>query len=120
MEIALTQKVFHGHMLSCNSSRKKRRLSKSERTRQSQEIFCRKGSKILPDFFPPDKQKKEIFNHQVILSTKRIDLAKQYSWRIDENGHSEAQKIAESWMKYFGQYVMIFRAITKTTSSARD
>ncbi len=102
-------------IVSCNSSRKKRRLSKSERTRQSQEIFCRKGSKILPDFFPPDKQKKEIFNHQVSLSTKRIDrLAKQYSWEIDENGHSEAQAIFESWMKYFGldrglQYVMIFR-----------
>lgn len=65
-------------------------------------MFCRKGSKILPDFFPPDKQKKEIVNRQISLSTKKINLVEQYSWESDENGHSEAQTIAESWMTYFG------------------
>jgi len=102
LEIPLTQKVFQGYMMPCNSSRKKRRLSKSERTRQRQEMLCRKGSRMLPDFFPLDEQKKETFNHQIILSTKQIRTVKQYSWENEESGESEAQTIAESWMMYFG------------------
>ena len=102
MEIPSTQKVFQGYMMSCNSSRKKRRLSKSERTRQRQEMLCRKGARMLPEFFPLDEQKKETLNRQSILSTKRISSGKQYSWENDESGESEAQTIAESWMKYFG------------------
>ena len=102
MEIPSTQKVFQGYMMSCSSSRKKRRLSKSERTRQRQEMLCRKGSRMLPEFFPLDEQKKETSNHQIILSTKRIGMVKQYSWEKGESGESEAQTIAESWMMYFG------------------
>ena len=86
----------------CNSSRKKRRLSKSERTRQRQEMLCRKCSRMLPDFFPLDEQKKETLNHQIILSAKQISTVKKYSWENDESGESEAQTIAESWMMYFG------------------
>ena len=102
MEIPSTQKVFQGYMIRCNSSRKKRRLSKSKRTRQRQEMFCRKGSRILPEFFPLDGQKKETLDHQIFLSAKRISLVKQYSWENDESEESEAQTIAESWMMYFG------------------
>ena len=102
MEIPSTQKVFQGYMMRCNSSRKKRRLSKSERTRKHQAMLCRKGSRILPEFFPPDEQKKETMNHQITLSTKRISMVKQYSWENDESEESEAQTIAESWMMYFG------------------
>ena len=65
-------------------------------------MLCRKGSRMLPDFFPLDKQKKETLNHQIIPSAKRINIAKQYSWENDESGESEAQSIAESWMMYFG------------------
>ena len=102
MEIPSTQRVFQGYMMPYNTSRKKRRLSKSERTRQRQEMLCRKGSRMLPDFFPLDKQKKETLNHQIIPLAKRISIAKQYSWENDESGESEAQSIAESWMMYFG------------------
>ena len=63
MEIPSTQNVFQRYMMRCNSSRKKRRLSKSERTRQRQEMLCRKGSRILPEFFPLDEQKKETLDH---------------------------------------------------------
>lgn len=102
MEIPSTQTVFQGYMMPFNGSRKKRRKSKSERTRQRQEMFCRKGSRMLPDFFPLDEQKKQTLNHQVILSVKRIDMVKQYSWENDKSEESEAQTIAESWMMYFG------------------
>ena len=102
MEIPSTQKVFQGYMMRCNSSRKKCRLSKSKRTRQRQEMLCRKGSRILPEFFPLDEQKKETLNHQITLSAKRISMVKQYSWENDESEESEAQTIAESWMMYFG------------------
>lgn len=102
MEIPSTQKVFQGYMMSYNTSGKKRRLSKSERTRQREEMLCRKGSRMFPDFFPLDKQRKETLNHQIILSTKRISKVKQYSWENNESGESEAQTIAESWMMYFG------------------
>ena len=102
MEISSAQKVFEGYVMSCNGSRKKRRLRKSERTRQRQEMLCRKGSRILPDVFPLDVQKKETLNRQIILSTKRISIVKKYSWENDESGDSEAQTIAESWMIYFG------------------
>jgi len=102
MEIPSTQKVFQGYMMPYNSSRKKRRLSKSERTRQRQEMLCRKGSRMLPDFFPLDEQKKETLNHQIILSVKQISTVKKYSWENDESGESEALTIAESWMIYFG------------------
>ena len=102
MEIPSTQKVFQGYMIRCNSSRKKRRLSKSERTRQRQEMLCRKGSRILPEFFPLDEQMKETLNHQITLSAKQISIVKRYSWENDESEESEAQTIAESWMMYFG------------------
>jgi len=86
-------------MMPFNGSRKKRRLSKSERTRQRQEMFCRKGSRMLPDFLPLDEQKKQTWNHQVILLVKRIDMVK---WENDKSEESEAKSIAESWMMYFG------------------
>ena len=57
---------------------------------------------MLPDFFPLVEQKKETLNHQAILSVKRIDMVKQYSWENDKSEESEAQTIAESWMMYFG------------------
>lgn len=67
-------------------------------------MFWRKGSKIFPDFFPPDTtQKKKTLNHQTVLpSLKRITVVKQYSWENEQNGHSEAQTIAESWLMYYG------------------
>ena len=60
---------------------------------------------MLPDFFPLDEHKKEALNRQIILSTKRISVAKKsekYSWENDESRDSEAQTIAEWWMMYFG------------------
>lgn len=102
IEMSSTQKVFYNHLVPTNSSRGKHRLSKSERTRKSREMFCRKGSKILPDFFPPDTTTTKILNGQTILPVKSTSMAKQYSWENYENGESEAQTIAESWMKYFG------------------
>lgn len=101
MEISSSQKVFYSHMAN-SSSREKCRLSKAERTRKSREMFWRKGSKILPDFFPPDTQKKKICSHQTALSVKRTYMVKQYSWEKEENGQFEAQTIAESWMMYYG------------------
>jgi len=105
MEIPSTPKIFEEYMMPCNTSRKKRRLSKSERTRQRQEMLCRKGSRMLPDFFPLDEQKKETLNQQIILSTKPINIVKKYSWENEESGESEAQTIAKSWMMYFGAEV---------------
>lgn len=102
MEISSTHKDYHGHIVSSNSSRGKRRLSKSERTRKSREMFCRRGSKILPDFFPPDAPAARTFNDQSNLSVKSTGIVKRYSWGNEENGQSEAQTIAESWMMYFG------------------
>lgn len=102
METSSTQKVFYGHSVPANSSRGKHRLSKSERTRKSREMFCRKGSRILPDFFPPDATTTKILNDQNILSVKSTSMAKQYSWENEQDGESEAQVIAESWTMYFG------------------
>lgn len=85
-----------------SSSRDKRRLSKAERTRRSREMFWRKGSKILPDFFPPDTHKRKTYYHQTALAFKGTKLVKQYSWEKEENGQFEAQTIAQSWMMYFG------------------
>ena len=65
-------------------------------------MFCRKGSRILPDFFPPDATTTKILNDQNILSVKSTSMAKQYSWENEQDGESEAQVIAESWMMYFG------------------
>lgn len=97
-----TQKAFYDHLIPTNSSRGKHRLSKSERTRKSREMFCRKGSRILPDFFPPDTPTMKMLNGQTILPCKCTSMVKQYSWENEESGESEAQTIAESWMKYFG------------------
>ena len=102
MEISSTQKVFHGHLVASKSSRGKRKLSKSERTRRSRETFCRKGSKLLPDFFPSDAPTTKTLDDQNSLPVKGINITKQYSWENEENGESEAQTIAESWMMYFG------------------
>lgn len=102
MEISSTHNVCYGHILSSDSSRGKRRLSESERTRRSREMFCRKGSKILPDFFPPDTPAERTLDDQSKLSVKSTSMMKQYSWENEENGQSEAQTIAESWMIYFG------------------
>ena len=102
MEISSTHHVCYGHILSSDSSRGKRRLSKSERTRRSREIFCRKGSKILPDFFPPDAPVERTLDDQSNLPVKSTSMMKHYSWENEENGQSEAQTIAESWMMYFG------------------
>ena len=65
-------------------------------------MFCRKGSKILPDFFPPDAPAEKILHDQSNLPFKSTSLTKKYSWENEENGQSEAQIIAESWMMYFG------------------
>lgn len=101
MEISSTQKIFYGHV--ANISRERCRLSKAERARRSREMFWRKGSKILPDYFPPDLHKSKTFCHQTAISFKRKGgLVKQYSWEKEENGQFEAQTIAESWMMYFG------------------
>lgn len=101
MEMSSSQKVFYSH--TANSSHDKCRLSKAERARKSREMFWRKGSKILPDFFPPDTPKRKICQyHQTVLSVKRASMVKQYSWEKEENGQCEAQTIAESWMMYFG------------------
>ncbi|KAJ7356000.1 hypothetical protein OS493_027396 [Desmophyllum pertusum] len=104
MEISSTQKVFRAHMtVSSHISRDKRRFNKEPTRKSRAEMFWRKGSKILPDFFPPDTPKRKTLNHQTILPTvKRIIIVKQYSWENEENGQSEAQTIAESWMMYFG------------------
>lgn len=102
MEMSSTKKVLFDHSVSSNTSRGKRRLSKSERTRKSRELFCRKGSRILPDFFPPDASTTKTVNDENILPVKSKSIKKQYSWEKDENGESEAQMIAESWMIYFG------------------
>ena len=102
MEISSTHNVCFGHILPSDSSRGKRRLSKSERTRRSREVFCRKGSRILPDFFPPDAPAERTLDDQSNLPFKRTSVMKQYSWENEEKGHSEAQTIAESWMIYFG------------------
>ena len=103
MEVsASTHNVSYGRILSSDSSRGKRRLSKSERTRRSREMFCRKGSKMLPDFFPPDTPAERNLDDQSKLPVKNTSMMKQYSWENEENGQSEAQTIAESWMIYFG------------------
>ena len=95
MEKSLTHfKVSYGHK--ANSSRDKRKLSKAERKRKDLEIFGRKASKILPDFFPIDMQPNKSNNQEKII----LRLVKQYSWEKD--GQCEAQIIAESWMMYFG------------------
>ena len=102
MEISSTHNVCYGNILSSDSSRGKRRLSKSERTRRSRELFCRKGSKILPDFFPPDAPAERTLDDPSNLPVKSTSMMKEYSWENEENGQSEAQTIAESWMMYFG------------------
>ena len=78
-------------------------------------MLCRKGSRMLPDFFPLDKQKKETLNHEIIPSAKRISIAKQYSWENDESRESEAQTIAESelvcyhaWKNFVWQRMFLF------------
>lgn len=62
-------------------------------------MFWRKGSKVLPDFFPPafGTQPNKSVNQDTILLTS---VVKQYSWEEEEQ--CEAQTIAESWMTYFG------------------
>ena len=104
MEKSSCKKVFRAHMVSSsNMSREKRRLAKEPTRKSRTEMFWRRGSKILPDFFPPDKLKRKTLNHQTILPVvKRISIVKQYSWENEESGESEAQTIAKSWMMYFG------------------
>ena len=95
MEISSTGRG-DGHM---NSFRDKRRLSKAEWMEKSRELFWRKGSKILPDFFPLDMQP----NNSINADTKSVlltSVVKQYSWEKEEL--REAETIAESWMMYFG------------------
>lgn len=97
------KKVFRAHMVSSNMSREKRRLGKEPTRKSRTEMFWRKGSKIFPDFFPPDTLKRKTLNHQTILPVvKGISIVKQYSWENEESGESEAQTIAKSWMMYFG------------------
>ena len=93
MEISSTQKVPGGHL---KSFRDKCRLSKAEREQKYHEVCWRKGSIILPDFFPPDAQPKKSVNQNMAL----FRLVKQYSW--EKEGEFEAKAIAESWMIYFG------------------
>lgn len=103
MESSSTQKDFYAHLVSSYSTRGKRRLSRSERMQKSREVFCRKGSKILPDFFPPDKPAKKTLNNQTCYPSKSTSIRKYYSWENEEKGgQSEVQTIAESWMMYFG------------------
>lgn len=100
MEISSPQNVFFGK--TTNSSCEKCRLSIADRSRKSREMFWQKGSRILPDFFPPDTQKRKSNHHYKAPSVKRTSVVKQYSWEKEENGQWEAQTIAESWMMYFG------------------
>lgn len=45
----------------------------------------------------------KILKRQSIIPVKKTSLVKQYSWETEgENGQSEGQMIAESWMVYFG------------------
>lgn len=102
MEKSSRQLVCYGHSVPTTSSLGKRRLSKSERTRKSREMFCRRGSRILPDFFPPDMSTTKAIYDENIPSAGSTIITKKYSWENEENGESEAQTIAKSWMMYFG------------------
>lgn len=102
MESSVTQKISYVPLVSSYSSRSKRRLSRSERTQKRREVFRRKGSKILPDFFPPDELTKKTMNDEKFDPSKGTDIRKYYSWENEEKGRSEVEKIKESWMMYFG------------------
>lgn len=80
-----------------NVAPEKRKLDKAKRLRKYRELFWRKGSKMLPEFFPLDAQ-PTLFNNQ---SDKiLLKLVNHYTWEKD--GQSETQIIAEWWMAYFG------------------
>ena len=89
MELPASHEIFSSH-----ASREKCRLSKGERARRNRELLWRRGSKILPDFFPPDTENTKPCCHQTTLSLRSVYLLREYSF--------EAQTIAESWMMYFG------------------
>lgn len=102
MESSLTQKISYAPLASSYSSRGKRRLSRSERTQKRREVFRRKGSKILPDFFPPDELTSKTLNDEKFDPCKGAVIMKYYSWEDEEKGRSEVERIKESWMMYFG------------------
>lgn len=104
MDISSAQKVLHAHLVSPTISKEKLQIDKESSHRSRAEMSWQKGSKILPDFFPPDTtQKKKTLSQQTGLSAvKTVAVIKQYSWEKEQNGFSEAQTIAESWLMYYG------------------
>lgn len=97
MEESLKQmKMSTGH--EANVAPEKRKLDKAKRLRKYRELFWRKGSKMLPEFFPLDAQ-PTVFNNQSDKILLR--LVNQYTCR-EKDEQSETQIIAEWWMAYFG------------------
>ncbi|PFX25180.1 hypothetical protein AWC38_SpisGene10190 [Stylophora pistillata] len=65
MDISSTQKVLHAHLVSPTISKEKLQIDKESSHRSRAEMSWQKGSKILPDFFPPDTtQKKKTLSQQ--------------------------------------------------------
>lgn len=89
MELSPSQKIFASYTARDNCT-----LRRAERTKKNRDLFYRRGSKILPDYFPPDTHSKNLGFHQTTVPRQRRFLVKEYSF--------EAQEIAESWMMYFG------------------
>lgn len=89
MELSPSQKIFVSYTARDNCT-----LRRAERTKKNRELFYRRGSKILPDYFPPDTYSRNLGFHQTTVPHQRRFLVKEYSF--------EAQEIAESWMMYFG------------------
>jgi len=89
MELSPSQKICASYTARDNCS-----LRRPERTKKNRDLFYRRGSKILPDYFPPDTYSRNLGCHQMTVPHQRRFLVKEYSF--------EAQEIAESWMMYFG------------------
>lgn len=89
MELSPSQKICASYTARDNCS-----LRRAERTKKNRDLFYRRGSKILPDYFPPDTYSRNLGFHQTTVPHQRRFLVKEYSF--------EAQEIAESWMMYFG------------------
>lgn len=103
MDISAMQDVLQTHLVSPTIAKEKLQFDKKTPRRSLAEMSWQKGSKILPDFFPPNTTQKKSLRQQTGLSAvKRVTVIKQYSWENEENGFSEAQTIAESWLMYYG------------------
>ena len=77
-------------------------LSDERRRRKSVEMFWRRGSKILPDFFPPNAAKRRTLSRPIKRPVNKFIVVRQYSWEKLGNEQSEVKTIAESWLVYFG------------------